>query len=91
MFAQHVYALTDVFEEMGNPFLEHSDQLLVLDTHDVMDSAAMGGICQAELTGQEQYIAFVEERFVGPTKTIEEPIKKNYHFLADHYQERLPS
>ena len=46
--------LTDVFEEIGNLFLKHSDKLLGLDTHDVMDSAVMGGIRQAELIGQEQ-------------------------------------
>ena len=54
VFAQHVSTLKDVFEEMRNSFLEHIDELLVLDTHDVMDSAVMGGIRQAELTGQEQ-------------------------------------
>ena len=31
--AQHVSALTYVFEEMRNSFLEHIDELLVLDTH----------------------------------------------------------
>ena len=41
--------------------LEHCDQHLVLDTHDVVDSAVMEGIRQAELTWQEQCNAFVED------------------------------
>ena len=39
---------------MVNIFHKHSDKLLGLDTHDVMNSDVMGGIRQAELTGQEQ-------------------------------------
>ena len=42
-----------------------------------MDSAVMGWIRQAELTGQEQYNAFVEEEFVGQSKKLSRNI--NYH------------
>ena len=34
-----VRSLVAVLEEMGNPFLEDSEDLLVIDTRDVMDAA----------------------------------------------------
>jgi FtsZ-binding cell division protein ZapB len=38
MFAQHVRSLVEVMEEMGNPFLEESKDLLRLDTRDIVDT-----------------------------------------------------
>ncbi|KAG0723835.1 hypothetical protein GWK47_005388 [Chionoecetes opilio] len=37
-FMKDVRALIAVFEEMGNPFLENTQDLLVLDTRDIMDT-----------------------------------------------------
>ncbi len=34
---KEVGAIVTVLEEMGNPFLEHSQDLLVIDTRDIMD------------------------------------------------------
>ena len=36
-FLKEVKSLVAVFEEMGNPFLEQSEDLLVLDTKDILD------------------------------------------------------
>lgn len=36
-FAQHFKSMVDVVEEMGNPFLEESKDLLQLDTRDIID------------------------------------------------------
>ena len=54
----------------------------------ILDSALTGGIRQAELTGQEQYNAFVEERYYVKNKLqlfskpppTELP-KSNYNYL----------
>ena len=37
-FLKEVKALVTVLEEMGNPFLEHTQDLLVIDTRDIMDT-----------------------------------------------------
>ena len=39
-FQNQVKSLCSVIEEMGNPFLEQSKDLLVLRTRDIMDSSA---------------------------------------------------
>ncbi|VDI46156.1 Hypothetical predicted protein, partial [Mytilus galloprovincialis] len=36
-FARQVKAFCSVLEEMGNPFMEQSDDLLILDTRDIVD------------------------------------------------------
>ena len=36
-FVRDVRSLTEVYEEMGNTFLENSDDLLVLDSHNIVD------------------------------------------------------
>ncbi|GFO12520.1 hypothetical protein PoB_003902500 [Plakobranchus ocellatus] len=38
-FSREVGALIQVFEEMGNPFMEESEDLLVLDSRDIADPA----------------------------------------------------
>ena len=40
-FANHVTSLVSTMEDMGNPFLEDSDDLLVLDTKAIMDAAVV--------------------------------------------------
>ena len=38
-FVKEVKSLCATIEEMGNPFMESSEDLLVLDTHDIVDSS----------------------------------------------------
>ena len=64
-------------EGMGNPFLEEGDDLLKLDTGDIVDHSVVNSLRQAEQTGQEQYDSFVKERLVDRTTPLNEPIKKN--------------
>ena len=53
--AQHVKSLVEVIEEMGNPFLEDSKDLLALNTRDIADTAVASSVCCAEETGKNQY------------------------------------
>ena len=76
-FAQHVKSLVEVIEEMGNPFLEESKDLLKLDTRDIMDIAVVNSIFQAEKTGIEQYQAFTADRLQTRITSLSEPIRKN--------------
>ena len=67
----------EVIEEMGNPFLEESKDLLKLDTRDIMDIAVVNSIFQAEKTGIEQYQAFTADRLQTRITSLSEPIRKN--------------
>ena len=58
-FAQQVKNLVQVMQQMGNPFLEESKDLLKLDTRDIVDAAVASSICQADETGKKQYQIFV--------------------------------
>ncbi|VDI65400.1 Hypothetical predicted protein [Mytilus galloprovincialis] len=50
-----VTSLVDVIDELGNPFLEDSDKILVLDTKDIATSAVVDTIRRIEKVGQDQY------------------------------------
>ena len=47
---------------MGNPFVEESDDLLVLDTRNILDASVVETIKMIEELGKTQYEAFVTER-----------------------------
>ncbi len=76
-FFDQVKALTNVIEEMGNPFFEESDELLVLDTRDIADPLVVKAMYVLKKTGQVQYNTFITERLVQQTKLINDPIKRN--------------
>ena len=74
-FLKDVQSLTLVLQDMGNTFLEESNDLLVLDTKDIMESVA-GTVRKVETIGQEQYSKFVDERLskcVTPVSDIHRP------------------
>ena len=72
-----ITSLTDVIEEMGNPFAENSNALLVLDSRDLADPAVTDTSRQIKSPGQEQYDTYVNERLINQTKPITDPIKRN--------------
>ncbi len=76
-FAGDVRALAGVMEDMGNTFSEKSNDLLVLDTRDLADTAVINSLKNIEKLGQEQYDSYVSERLVNQTKPITDPIKLN--------------
>ena len=49
---------------MGNPFLENSEDLIVLDTRDIVDASVGETVRNAETLGKEQYEVFVDERII---------------------------
>lgn len=44
LFAQQVQSMVEVVEEMGNPFLEETKDLLKLDTRDIIDPSLVSSI-----------------------------------------------
>ena len=64
-FASRVNSVTDVIDEIGNPFSDTSKVLYALDTKVIMPDSAIHSIRTAEDLGKAQYKAFVQERING--------------------------
>ena len=62
---------------MGNPFVDFSPDLIVLDTRDIMDPLVSDTVRKLETLGEEQYQTFVNERLTGNTTLLTDPIKRN--------------
>ena len=71
-----VQSHTVVLQDMGNPFLEESNNLLVIDTKDIMESVA-GTVRKVETIGEEQYSKFVDERLSKWVTPVSDPLSKN--------------
>jgi hypothetical protein len=76
-FTKQVTALCDTLEKMGNPFMEDSHDLLVLDTKDIADKEVVATIQNIERVGQEKFASFIEERLDQRTKSLFDTIPKN--------------
>lgn len=74
-FAKDVKSLIAAFEELGNPFLEKSQDLLALETRDIKDTSVVEAVRKVETIGKEQYKIYVEERLENCEKPITETIK----------------
>ena len=66
-FVKEVKSLRATVEEMGNPFMESSEDLLVLDTHDTVDSSVTDTIKNIVKNSKRQYEEFVTKRLVKET------------------------
>ena len=76
-FLRDVKALKASFDEYGNPFLESSTDLLVLDTRDIADKAVVDMLYKIEELGLKQYNNFVKERLIERVKRLNDTISKN--------------
>ena len=76
-FASEVQALVEVIEYLGNPFMEESGDLLVLDTGDIADPAVVTTVRGIEKKGHDQYDSFVTDRLVERTSPVSDTISKN--------------
>ena len=76
-FLKDVTSLVTVIDDMGNPFLEKSHDLLVLDTKNIMDASVVETVRKIKSLGLEQYKKFVEERLQQLLKPITETLSKN--------------
>ena len=75
--AKEAENMCSTVEEMGNPFKESSEDLLVLDTRDILDPSVAVTIKNIIRNGKQQYETFVEKR----CKSILDPIKSNKNYL----------
>ena len=76
-FASEVQALVEVIEDLGNPFMEESRDLLVLDIRDIADPAVVTTVRGIEKKGHDQYDSFVTDRLVERTSPVSDTISKN--------------
>ena len=90
-FATEVGALVQVLEDMGNPFMEESEDLLVHDSRDVADPAIVQTVREIEKTGQDQYDKYMTERLIERTTPVFDPINKNQIPLFSRPPSRGPS
>jgi hypothetical protein len=75
-FAKDVSNLVNEINDMGNPFEEDSNDLLVLDTKDIMPNCVIEAVKTAKQNGECQYATYVEERLNKCSKAITDTIKK---------------
>jgi len=76
-FAKDVSALIKTFNELDNPFLESSGELIMLDTKDIMNEDAVKSIFLAKQLGTQQYEGFVSERIVNCKLPIRDTLPRN--------------
>jgi hypothetical protein len=76
-FYSQVKVLSSVIDDMGNPFNDNSNDLLVLDTKDLADQAVVTALYNLEKTGRQQYDTFVDERLITRVRPVNDTIKRN--------------
>ena len=76
-FGNDVKSLVATFEDLGNPFLDQGDDLVVLDTKEVAPPDALERLKNIESVGNTQCEKFVSERLEERAKSLFDPIKRN--------------
>ena len=76
-FFKDVKSLVTTIEDFGDPFREESDDLIVLDTKEIAEPAAVTILRQIEAVGKEECNQFITERLLNRTKSRYDPIKRN--------------
>ena len=90
-FISEVASLTAVIEEMGSPFLEKSNDLLVLDTRNIMNISVGDTMRGIEALGIEKYHNFIKEMLTECTVPITEVLSKNKLALFSSPPVKTPS
>ena len=76
---------------MGNPFLKKGDDLLVIDTRNIMGNSVGDTVRRAEALGTQQYEKFMKERLTECNVPITEVLPKNKLALFSSPQARTQS
>ena len=75
-FIEKVKQLKSVIQEMGNPFMEESDDLFALDTKDIADDKSAELIKVHHQRGKKQFESFMADLHSGQC-SFYQPFKKN--------------
>ena len=76
-FIVHVKNMTDIIEELNNPFADTSDDLFALDSKQIMSNSVVDAIKSTEDIGEAQYHTFLKERLYNNTIDFSGTILKN--------------
>ena len=76
-FAEDMRNLTSSLEELGNPFIKGSQDLIAIYSKDIMDASVVSTVKNAEQIGEEQCKTFIKDRLIDKTKLISDTSKKN--------------
>jgi len=72
----HVHAMVDAFEQLGNPFLEDSGELLDLDQSVIMPPDVVDSVRKVKDIGLQRYTVFVNKRVSSQKEAYTAPIHK---------------
>lgn len=64
-------------ENMGNPCLEESDDLMTLDSKVIIDKEGTNSVMTAESTGKEQFDKCVTINVTDQSASLQQPLTKN--------------
>ena len=76
-FMKDVSSLINTMQEMGNPFSEDSQDLIALDSKQIMPEEVIDFVKGAKMIGEDQYELFVTERLQRGNVAITDTIKHN--------------
>ena len=90
-FVEQVQSLTSVISETGNPFLEESSDLLVLDTKDIVDPGIAKKLKEFRETGEQQFSSFWNKLYNNDTKFFHDTIhRNNFTFFSILHEKEGP-
>ena len=72
-----ILALVDAFEDLGNPFMEDSGDLLDLDESIVMPPDVVDNVRKVKEVGTKRYEAFLDKRVRSQEEAFTTPIPQN--------------
>ena len=75
-FLRHVESLVRSMSEMGNPFMDSSGDLLVIDTRVVSDGTIVESVQTIEKIGQQRWDSFYKDRLIVRTKQLNDTTTK---------------
>ena len=75
-FRKDVRSLVNVMEELGNPFEEESEDLLVHDSKEIADPSTVDAVKKVQKFGQQQLQTFTKEFLVERTRPIGDTIHR---------------
>lgn len=87
-FVKHVKSLCMAFEEVGNPFLEESQDLISLESRNIANMKAVENLRNAENIGTKNFKAFVFDRIKSKKKSVFDTIKQNKVWIFNQPAER---
>ena len=71
-------------QDFGNPFMDVNDELLTLDSRNVLDECVVNTTRTIQSVGQDQYEKYCKSIISDCTRSIHEPLKKFTTFISKY-------